>query len=189
MKKILLHTCCAPCATASIEKLLKLDSFEVVAFYYNPNISPKEEAEKRYDELERFLIQKGDEIELIKGEYNFDHWNSLVEPLSLSGEGGFRCKVCYYLRLLETFKVAKDIGAEAVSSTLSISPYKKRKWLNEIGLLLSKKYDIEWIDEDYDYRRSIEISKEYNLYRQDYCGCSFSKKEREERVKKKNRKS
>ena len=186
MKKILLHTCCAPCATASIEKLLSSDNYKVSAFYYNPNISPQEEETKRFEELERYLEERYEEsVGLIRGMYDFDAWSDLVEPVSSSGEGGFRCKVCYYLRLLETFRVAKKGGFDAASSTLSISPYKNRKWLNEIGMLLSKKFSIEWIDEDYDYKRSVEISKEYDLYRQNYCGCSFSKAERYERLKNK----
>lgn len=185
MKKILLHTCCAPCASASIEKLLSSDGYKVTAFYYNPNISPIDEEQKRFEELERYLVKRyEDQVGLIRGKYDFDEWSDLVEPVSLSGEGGFRCKICYYLRLLETFRVAKKEGFDAVSSTLSISPYKNRKWLNEIGMLLSKKFSIEWIDEDYDFKRSVEISKEYDLYRQNYCGCSFSKEERAERIRK-----
>lgn len=159
----------------------------MTAFYYNPNISPVDEEQKRFEELERYLAKRyEDQVGLIRGMYDFDEWNSLVEPVSLSGEGGFRCKVCYYLRLLETFHVAGKEGFDAVSSTLSISPYKNRKWLNEIGQLLSEKFSIEWVDEDYDYPRSVELSKEYGLYRQNYCGCSFSKAEREERIKRKN---
>lgn len=186
MKKILLHTCCAPCSSASVEKLLSLDDFEVTAFYYNPNISPQSEEEKRFKELERYLDERYQgEVGLIRGRYDFKDWNELISPVAESGEGGFRCRICYYLRLLETFKTAKENGFDAVSSTLSISPYKNREWLNEIGELLSKKFSIEWVDEDYDYRRSLDLSKEYDLYRQNYCGCAYSKAEME--IRRKNR--
>ena len=120
----------------------------------------------------------GNDIKLIRGKYDPDSWNSLVAPLELSGEGGFRCKVCYYLRLLETFKIAKGTGADLVSTTLSISPYKNYEWLDEIGILLSKKTGIGWFLEKWDYKRSVEISREYDLYRQNYCGCEFSRTER-----------
>ena len=185
MKKILLHTCCAPCASASIEKLLSLNIFNITAFYYNPNISPESEEKKRFEELERYLEERYQgEIGFIRGKYDFKSWSNMISPVSKSGEGGFRCRICYYLRLLETFRIAKEKGFDAVSSTLSISPYKNRKWLNEIGMLLSKKFSIEWVDEDYNYRRSVELSKDYGLYRQNYCGCSYSKAEMELRRKK-----
>ena len=185
MKKILLHTCCAPCVSASIEKLIDSESYDVTAFYYNPNISPQSEEEKRFKELERYLDERyRGEVGLIRGKYDFRNWSDLISPVSKSGEGGFRCRICYYLRLLETFKIAKENGFDVVSSTLSISPYKNRDWLNEIGNLLAGKFSVEWIDEDYDYRRSVELSKEYGLYRQNYCGCAYSKAEMDERRKK-----
>lgn len=184
MKRILLHTCCAPCSSASIEKLLSLDTYKITAFYYNPNISPQSEENKRFEELERYLDERyqGD-VDLIRGMYDFNDWNELVNPVAGSGEGGFRCRICYYLRLLETFKIAKENGFDTVSSTLSISPYKNRKWLNEIGKILAEKFSIEWVDEDYNYKRSVELSKEFNLYRQNYCGCGYSKAEIEKRRK------
>ncbi|HQB10245.1 MAG TPA: epoxyqueuosine reductase QueH, partial [bacterium] len=95
------------------------------------------------------------------------------------GERGFRCKICYYIRLLETFRKATEINATTVTTTLSISPYKNYEWIDEIGMLLSERFDIKWFLEKWDYKRSIELSKEYGLYRQKYCGCIFSAKERE----------
>ena len=159
-----------------------MSTYTVTAFYYNPNISPQKEEAKRFIELEKYLKKryKG-QVGLTRGSYDFNEWNRLVEPLSLSGEGGLRCRVCYYLRLLKTFIKATKNGFNTVSSTLSISPYKNRKWLDETGMLLSEKYGIEWVVGDYSYKRSVELSKEYRLYRQTYCGCSFSIEERDRR--------
>lgn len=177
--KILIHSCCAPCTTATLEKIRNDHDADITIFYYNPNISPIEEEIKRFSELQRYLENRyGGETKLIHGRYDAGSWNSLVEPLELSGEGGFRCKVCYYVRLLETFKTAKETGADFVTTTLSISPYKNFEWLDEIGTLLSKKFNIKWFLERWDYKRSVELSKEYGLYRQNYCGCKFSMAER-----------
>ncbi|MGI6393819.1 MAG: epoxyqueuosine reductase QueH [bacterium] len=176
-KKVLIHSCCAPCTTATLEQILRDYSSLASVFYYNPNISPQEEEQKRFIELKNYIEKRYDnKIEVIKGNYDFNNWDSLVEPVSESGEKGFRCKICYYIRLLETFKKAKEINAQAVTTTLSISPHKNYEWLDEIGTLLSKKFKIEWILHKWNYKRSIELSKEFNLYRQNYCGCRFSKK-------------
>lgn len=187
MKKILVHSCCAPCTTATLEKIKKDRPVQSISvFYYNPNISPAEEEERRFSELETYLLRRyGPEIELIRGKYDNGSWNSLVGPLELSGEGGFRCKICYYLRLLETFRIAESRGMDLVTTTLSISPYKNFEWLDEIGRLLSKKTGIGWFLEKWDYKRSLEISKEYDLYRQKYCGCEFSMRERLSRSERK----
>ncbi|HNW82616.1 MAG TPA: epoxyqueuosine reductase QueH [bacterium] len=177
--KILIHSCCAPCTTATLEKIRNDNNADIEVFYYNPNISPAEEEEKRFSELSLYLEKRyGNEVKLIRGEYDAHRWNSLVTPIELSGEGGFRCKVCYYIRLLETFNKAVETGADLVTTTLSISPYKNYEWLDEIGRLLSKKTGIGWFLEKWDYKRSVEISKEYGLYRQNYCGCEFSRVER-----------
>lgn len=177
-RKILVHACCAPCTTATLEKILEDNpGSDISAFYYNPNIFPQEEEEKRYAELVRYISARyGKEIEVLRGRYDYDFWDSLISPVEKSGEGGFRCRICYYLRLLEAFKKAKEISADAVTTTLSISPYKNFDWLNEIGTLISQKFGIEWFLEKWDYRRSIELSKEYGLYRQKYCGCDYSKR-------------
>lgn len=182
--KILVHSCCAPCTTATLEKIISDHNADIEVFYYNPNISPAEEEAKRFAELSSYLEKRyGGRIMLTRGKYDSERWNSLVAPLQFSGEGGFRCKVCYYLRLLETFNKAVEAGADLVTTTLSISPYKNYEWLDEIGILLSKKTGIGWFLEKWDYKRSVEISKEYGLYRQNYCGCEFSRIERLSRSK------
>jgi epoxyqueuosine reductase len=179
-KHILIHSCCAPCTTATLEKILNETDADISVFYYNPNISPVTEEEKRFIELSRYIEKRyGSDVAVVRGKYDNCEWNQLVEPLSLSGEGGFRCKVCYYIRLLETFKKAKKINATMVTTTLSISPYKNHEWIDEIGMLLSEKFDIKWFLEKWNYKRSLELSKEYGLYRQKYCGCVFSAIERE----------
>ena len=137
-EKILLHACCAPCTSATLEKILSDNpDSEISVFYYNPNISPAEEEEKRYAELVRYIDTRyGNAVKVLRGKYDYDSWNSLIEPVSLSGEGGFRCRICYYLRLLESFKKAAELSCNAVSTTLAISPYKNFEWLDEIGKLL-----------------------------------------------------
>jgi hypothetical protein len=183
-EKILIHSCCAPCTTATLETIKNEIDADISVFYYNPNIFPADEEEKRFIELSRYIEKRyGSVVEVIRGKYDNYEWNQLVEPLSLSGEGGFRCKVCYYLRLLETFKKAAEINATMVTTTLSISPHKNYEWLNEIGMLLSRKFNILWFLKKWDYKRSVELSKEHDLYRQNYCGCIFSKTEREFRRK------
>jgi len=182
-RHILLHACCAPCATAAIEILDKEFDGDITVLYYNPNIAPRKEMETRFEELSRYLSERyGDKIPLIKGEYDAAEWMRRVAPLSASGEGGKRCFECYYMRLHYLFEKAKELGVTDVSTTLSISPHKDKKWLDEIGRLLEKYYHVSWYSHLWDYRRSVELSKEYNLYRQDYCGCIFSLKERNERV-------
>lgn len=151
----------------------------ISVFYYNPNIYPAEEEQRRFSELKKYLEQRYDgQIGIIRGKYDAENWRSFIEPLEMSGEGGMRCRFCYYLRLLETFKMASQTGASSVTSTLSISPYKNFDWLDETGKLLSLKFKIEWFLEKWDYKRSIGLSKEYGLYRQKYCGCEFSMNER-----------
>jgi predicted adenine nucleotide alpha hydrolase (AANH) superfamily ATPase len=177
---ILIHSCCAPCTTAVLEKIKSGSDPDISVFYYNPNISPETEEEKRFIELSRYVEKRyGSGIEVIRGKYDNYEWNQMVDPVSTSGERGFRCKICYYIRLLETFRKATEINATTVTTTLSISPYKNYEWIDEIGMLLSERFDIKWFLEKWDYKRSIELSKEYGLYRQKYCGCIFSAKERE----------
>lgn len=184
-KKLLLHICCGPCATATLEELEQIFDGEISGFYYNPNISPEKEMEDRYIEADRYFNERyGDKIKLIKGEYNFKDWYSQVAPLKTTGEGGMRCAICYYFRLKKTFEKAKELGYTHVSTTLSISPHKNLEWIKEIGDALGKEYKIEFIAKKWNYQRSIELSKEYNLYRQNYCGCAFSLMERNERLNK-----
>jgi epoxyqueuosine reductase len=181
--KILLHSCCAPCSTSTLEKIVRDNPVsDIIVYYYNPNIYPEQEEIKRFEELKNYIERRYEEkISLIKGDYDYSIWHSLVEPLSFSKEAGFRCRICYYLRLLNAFKTAKENRCTKVTTTLSISPYKKFEWLDEIGKILSLKYDIDWFLEKWDYKRSLSLSEEYGLYRQNYCGCSFSKEERDNR--------
>ncbi len=180
---ILLHACCAPCATAAIEILNASFDGDISILYYNPNIAPRSEMETRLAELRRYVSERyGDRYPVIDGQYDVKEWFRRVAPLSASGEGGIRCFECYYMRLHYLFEKAREIGATHASTTLSISPHKNKKKLDEIGFLLEKHYKIAWFSHRWDYRRSIELSKEYHLYRQDYCGCVYSLRERNERV-------
>jgi len=188
-KKLLLHVCCGPCSTAAYEEIEEMFDGEVTGFYYNPNISPEAEMEERLAEAERFVSEKyKGQVTTISGKYDYENWYSLVAPLKNTGEGGMRCWICYYIRLLETFKEAERRGYSHVSTTLSISPYKIFEWLTEIGNILAKNFKIEYISKRWNYGRSVEISKEFGLYRQNYCGCVFSMAEREERVNRKRKK-
>ena len=183
--KLLLHACCGPCSSYVIEYLNKY--FDITILYYNPNISPQEEFTKRLKEIERLIkeIPHENKLELIEGRYNYNEFTNISKGLEDCPEGGERCFKCYRLRLEESAKYAKENNYDYFGTTLSISPYKNSKKLNEIGEELSNKYGIKYLYSDFKkkngYRRSIELSNEYNLYRQDYCGCIYSK---EEKIKK-----
>lgn len=180
---MLLHICCAPCSTSAIEVLSEKYK-DITAFYYNPNITPFSEVELRYDDaLEYYKKRYNGEIKLIKGEYDNENWHSLISPLESTGEKGMRCWLCYYLRLKKTFEKAKELNIDNVATTLSTSIYKNIDWIESIGKTLSDHYGINFVNKAWGYRRSIEISKEYGLYRQNYCGCCFSLKEREEKIR------
>ena len=178
--KLLLHVCCAPCSSYVLEYLNEY--FDITVFYYNPNISSSAEYEKRLNEEIRFVHEYPfkSNINIIPGEYDNDKFEDLIKGLEEEKEGGARCFKCYRLRLEESAKYAKDNNFDYFTTTLSISPYKNSKVLNEIGHELSEKYGIKYLYSDFKkrngYKRSIELSHEYNLYRQDYCGCHFSKK-------------
>ena len=182
---LLLHACCAPCASYVIEYLS--DFFDITLFYYNPNISPKTEYEFRLAELEQLCREhpKAKNIKILPCEYNEQEFYELAKGLENSKEGGARCKKCYELRLNKTAEAAKKHGFDYFTTTLTISPYKNAVWLNEIGEKLMKEYGIKYLFSDFKkkngYKRSIELSRKYNLYRQDFCGCVYSKKEAEMR--------
>lgn len=187
---LLLHSCCAPCSSYVIEYLSNY--FKITVFYYNPNIYPKDEYIRRVEEQKKF-IQTFDtkyKVDFIEGVYDTERFFSLSKGLESEKEGGQRCFKCYELRLSETAKVAKDSGFDYFTTTLSISPYKNAQKLNEIGEVLSSKYGVKYLFSDFKkkngYKRSIELSKIYNLYRQDYCGCVFSKVARENYKKNQN---
>lgn len=180
--KLLLHSCCAPCSSYVLEYLSQY--FHITIFYYNPNISYEEEYQKRISEQQR-LIQElpvKNTIHFLQGEYEPDRFYQLAKGLEQAPEGGERCFRCYELRLEETAKLAKEQGFDYFTTTLSISPHKNAAKLNELGEMLSQKYDTPYLCADFKkkngYKRSIELSKEYQLYRQDYCGCIYSKENR-----------
>lgn len=178
--KLLLHSCCAPCSSYVLEYLTNY--FDITVFYYNPNISSYEEYEKRYKEVQRFIHDFGleNKVSFIRGDYDNDKYEKLIEGLENEKEGGTRCEKCYYLRLEETCRYAKEHGFDYFTTTLSISPYKNSEKLNNIGKKLEDEYDVLYLLSDFKkkngYKRSIELSREYNLYRQNYCGCIYSQK-------------
>ena len=178
-KKILIHACCAPCSSEVIDFLK--DIFDITILYYNPNIYPQEEYEKRYDQFTLLPYQ----FDLIKGKYEDDKYYEAIKGYEDLGEFSQRCYKCFYLRMEETAKKAKELGFDYFTTTLSISPYKNSKWINEIGYELEKKYNVNYLYSDFKkqegFKKSIELSKEYGLYRQEYCGCVYSLKESEER--------
>lgn len=180
--KLLLHACCAPCSSAVLERIAKY--FDITILYYNPNITEKEEYEKRLHEIEKFIKELNlDNIKVLPGRYNPEEFFSIANGLEQEKERGKRCYKCYELRLEETAKIAEKEKFDYFTTTLSISPYKNSNWLNKIGQELDKEYIPTYLYADFKkkngYKRSIELSKEYHLYRQDYCGCIYSKKERE----------
>lgn len=184
-KTLLLHSCCAPCSSYVLEYLSEY--FSITLFYYNPNIYPSEEYEKRVDEQENLIkeINKKikNKISFIEGKYDSDRFYEMARGLENVKEGGERCFKCYELRLREAALLAKQLKFDYFTTTLSISPMKNARKLNEIGERLAAEYNIAHLTSDFKkkngYKRSIELSKEYNLYRQDYCGCVFSARERQ----------
>lgn len=175
MKKptLLLHSCCAPCSSSVIERLS--NNYDITVFYYNPNIYPAEEYEKRKNEQVRLLKQLN--IPLIEGKYEPEKYFACIKGFENQGEGEPRCYQCYKLRITETFNKAKELGFDYFTTTLSVSPMKNAKWINEIGLALQTekcKCLVEDFKKKDGYKRSIELSKKYDLYRQNYCGCEAS---------------
>lgn len=181
---LLLHACCAPCSSYVLEYLSQ--SFDITLYFYNPNISPKEEFTKRLSELKNFCKSAGyDDMNINSPAYDAREFFDSVQGMESLPEGGERCKVCYELRLRHCAKAARDGGFDYFTTTLSISPYKNAEWLNEIGGALEAEYGIPYLYSDFKkkngYKRSIELSNEYGLYRQDYCGCIYSKMESEKK--------
>lgn len=181
---LLLHACCAPCSSAVLEKLCEI--FDITIFFYNPNISPESEFIFRLDELKRMLpkIELAD-IDVVAPPYNYTEFLNIANGMEEMPEGGRRCHACYRLRLEKTAGYAKENGFDYFTTTLSISPYKNAQWLNEIGLYEGEKQGVKYLFSDFKkdngYKRSCELSKEFNLYRQDYCGCVYSKRTTEEK--------
>ena len=184
---LLLHTCCAPCSSAVIERLSKY--FRITVFYYNPNIEPLEEYLKRKEEQKRFLseVTTPYPINFLDCDYEHEEFIQLSKGLENEKEGGPRCLKCYRLRLLKTALKAQAFHFDYFGTSLTVSPYKNAQALNQIGEELQKKFNVKYLYSDFKkrngYKRSIELSKDYHLYRQDYCGCSFSKAQREQEKK------
>ena len=177
--RLLLHSCCAPCSSYVITYLY--DYFDITILYYNPNIYPYEEYKKRKDEQIR-LISNFKGVKIINCDYDNDIYNEVIKGLENEPERGSRCTKCFYLRLNKTGEIAKKNDFEYFGTTLTVSPYKNARLLNEIGEDISKKYDIKWLYSDFKkndgYKKSIELSKKYDLYIQDYCGCIYSKRDK-----------
>lgn len=183
-KKILLHSCCAPCSSAILEYLKEY--FKLDIYYYNPNITESDEYIRRLEEQKWYKQEMKYDVDIIESNYSpITDFIEKIKGLENEKEGGARCYKCYLLRMEATAQKAKELGYDYFSTVLSISPLKNSQWINKIGKELEEKYNIKFLEADFKkknrYLRSIEISKEKNLYRQDYCGCIFSKIEREER--------
>ena len=177
--RLLLHACCAPCSSYVLQYLSEY--FDITLFFYNPNISPKEENDFRAEELARLCREMplARLPEIIVSDYEPQKFYDAVKGMEDLPEGGARCAVCYRLRLEKTAQEAKNGRFDYFTTTLSISPYKRADWLNEIGKKLSEEYGVRYLFSDFKkkngYKISCELSKQYNLYRQDYCGCEFSR--------------
>lgn len=188
---VLLHSCCAPCSSYCIECLAKY--FAVTVFYDNPNIYPEEEYWMRVKEQKRFIEQfpTRHPVAFLEGSYEPERFYEMAHGMEALPEGDRRCYACYELRLKDTAKQAKAGGFDYFTTTLSISPMKNASWLNEIGQRLEQEYGISYLYSDFKkkngYKRSTEISKEYEMYRQYYCGCVFSKNQRDREIAEKNK--
>lgn len=191
MKKLLLHSCCGPCSSGVIGQVVK--DFDVTILFYNPNIQPNDEYLKRL-EAQKIIIDKmnseyGYNVKLIEVDYNPQEFFEVAKGLELEKEGGTRCEKCFYLRLDKTASFAKANGYDTFTTTLSISPHKDFELLNRIGKEMSDKHDVDYMCANFKkndgYLNSIKNSKKYEIYRQNYCGCIYSKKESEEYLKNK----
>ncbi|MCH5167231.1 MAG: epoxyqueuosine reductase QueH [Erysipelotrichales bacterium] len=174
-KTLLLHSCCGPCSSACIERLK--DYFDITVVYYNPNIEPKDEYEHRKSEQIRLLNEWS--IKYIDSDYENDLYKRLTKDLALEKEGGIRCSVCFGIRLKYTAKKALENGFDYFTTTLTVSPHKNSELINKIGGSIGESLGIKYLYSDFKkkegYKRSIELANTYNLYRQNYCGCLYSK--------------
>ena len=175
---LLIHSCCAPCSSYVLEYLSEY--FKITVFYYNPNIYPESEYTKRIVEQQKLIrdMKLRYPVSFLAGKYDKEKFYEMTAGMEDMKEGGARCMKCYELRLSEAARQAAAGGFEYFTTTLSISPMKNAQKLNEIGLCVGEKYGVKYLVSDFKkkngYKRSIELSKEYGLYRQDYCGCEFS---------------
>ena len=177
-KRLLLHTCCAPCSPYVVELLRK--EFEVSALFYNPNIHPLEEYNLRLEEMRGFLGAIS--VELIEGEYDADQWFRMVKGMEQEKEGGRRCELCYRVRLEKTGLMAQTKGFQYFTTTLTVSPHKNAKIINQIGRGIKGNPDVAFYEADFKkrdgFKKSCELSKKHGFYRQNYCGCIYSKKQK-----------
>lgn len=178
---LMLHSCCAPCSSYVLEYLSKY--FDITVFYFNPNISPESEYIKRVNEVKRLIeeMPECEDVKFLEGRYNPNEFYDCAKGLEDAPEGGERCLKCFRLRLRETANAAAKAGSEYVCTTLTISPLKNADNLNKIGKEECEKLGLKWLPSDFKkkngYKRSIELSNEYDLFRQNYCGCVFSKRD------------
>ncbi len=175
-KKLLLHCCCGPCSSYVLTELF--EKFDVTVLFYNPNIFPKDEFEKRHKQLKKLIeVYNVKEIEI---SYKEDEFLSQIISFEKEKEGGKRCEICFRLRLFKTAEKAKELSFEIFTTTLSVSPHKNSSIINEIGKEASNYYKVDYLFADFKkkdgFKKSIELSKKYELYRQNYCGCRFSLK-------------
>lgn len=188
---LLLHSCCAPCSSYCLEYLSNY--FYITVFYYNPNIYPDEEYKKRVEEQKEFIrkVPAKYEISFLEGAYDKEKFYAMAKGLEEVKEGGERCFLCYELRLREAAELAKRFGMDYFTTTLSISPLKNAAKLNEIGGMLEQEYGVSYLYSDFKkkggYQRSVALSNEYGMYRQYYCGCVFSKNQRDREIAEKER--
>ena len=189
LPSLLIHACCAPCSSACLEYLNPY--FKITVFYYNPNISPRSEFDKRMKEEKRLIESMPFEnsVDMIEGTYDHKDFLEIANGLEDCPVGGERCFKCYRLRLEETACLAKEMGFDYFCTTLSVSPLKNAEKINEIGYETAQKYGVSWLPSDFKkkegYKRSIELSKQYDLYRQNFCGCAFSKRAAEKKEEEK----
>lgn len=190
---LFLHSCCAPCSSYVLEYLSEF--FDITVFYYNPNIFPDSEYEKRVKEQEMLIqtMELKSPVHFLAGNYEKERFYQMAKGLEEVREGGSRCFACYELRLRETAEKAKEMGYDYFTTTLSISPLKNSQKLNEIGQRIAKEYGLNYLVSDFKkkngYKRSVELSEIYGLYRQDYCGCEFSYDQRMREMQEKNEKN
>ena len=186
--KLLLHACCAPCSSYVLEYLSKY--FDITLYFYNPNIYPYSEFVFRADELKRLVLEMKLDAKIVVEEYDNESFEAVAKAYGNLPEGLTRCLNCYKLRLEKSIKFAKENSFDFVTTTLSISPHKNAAKLNEIGNHLAEEYGVSYLFSDFKkkngYKRSCELSEQYKLYRQNYCGCKYSKTHNEKKIEERN---
>ncbi len=181
--RLLLHACCGPCSTSCVERVA--DEYEVTLYYYNPNIMDREEYLRRREALLKFIDafnadnEGRTRVEYLEGEYDPERFIRLAEPMKDEPEGGKRCDMCFAMRLSDTAKMAKELGYDYFTTTMSVSPHKDYKTIAELGFSLEENTGVKYLDIDFKKRngfgRSVEMSKMYGLYRQNFCGCEYAR--------------